>query len=212
MKLKELLFLEAARRRPGDPFHADGRSLEFTIGDFWAWSSSDVLSNTLRGIVAEYRVAQALGVADGVRTEWEPYDVRTSSGVTVEVKSAAYIQSWAQRGPSQPSFGIAPTVSWDARTNTWGTERRRQAEVYVFALLAHRDKESVDPLDVAQWEFFVLPTAVLDERVPQQKSIGLNSLLSLGPARCSFAGLAQAVEKVAAASDPRRHGNAALRR
>lgn len=69
MTLKELLFLEAARRGPDDPFHADGRSLEFSMGDFWAWSSSDVLSNTLRGIVAEYLVAQALGVADGVRTD-----------------------------------------------------------------------------------------------------------------------------------------------
>ena len=51
----------------------------------------------MRGVVAEYLVAQALGVAGGVREEWAPYDVDAPGGIRVEVKSAAYIQSWNQR-------------------------------------------------------------------------------------------------------------------
>ena len=46
--------------------------------------------------------------------------------------------------------------------------KRRQAEVYVFALLAHQHGATLDPLDVAQWEFFVVPTVTLDRRERSQ--------------------------------------------
>ncbi len=49
-------------------------------------------------------------------------------------------------------------------------ERKRQADVYVFALLSHRDKATLDPLNVAQWEFYILPAAVLDIKVPQPRT------------------------------------------
>jgi hypothetical protein len=56
---------------------------------------------------------------------------------------------------------------------------QRQADVYVFALLAHREKTTIDPMNVAQWEFYVLPTRVLDSRARSQHSITLRSLQSL---------------------------------
>ena len=56
---------------------------------------------------------------------------------------------------------------------------RRHADVYVFALLAHQDKASVDPLDLAQWKFYVLPTSTLDSRNRSQYSITLKSLSTL---------------------------------
>lgn len=46
-----------------------------TLGDFWAWAYSDLLDNTLRGALAEYIVATALGVNEGVRVNWDPYDL-----------------------------------------------------------------------------------------------------------------------------------------
>lgn len=192
----------ARRREPTEPFHERGRPAPFSLGDFWAWSFSGVLDNTLRGIVAEYLVAQALGVADGVRTEWEPYDLRTESGITVEVKSAAYLQNWAQQKLSTPAFRIGPTIAWDAQTNEYDTVRRRQADVYVFALLHHQDRSTVDPLDIGQWEFLVLPTRVLDEQLPTQKSLGLGTLLKLQPVRCSFDRLGEAVEEAMANPGP----------
>jgi len=61
-------------------------------------SLSDLVSNATRGRLAEFIVAQALNVdTSGVRDEWAAYDLLTSSGIKVEVKSAAYLQSWAQR-------------------------------------------------------------------------------------------------------------------
>lgn len=78
------------------------------------------------------------------------------------------------------------TLGWDADTNEYSTERKRQADVYVFALLSHRDKATLDPLNVAQWEFYVLPAHVLDTHVPQQKTISLATLSRLGAISTKF--------------------------
>jgi hypothetical protein len=51
--------------------------------------------------------------------------------------------------------------------------------VYVFALLAHQDKPTLDPLNVAQWVFYVVPTLLLDDLMPCQNTIALNALDAL---------------------------------
>jgi hypothetical protein len=137
------------------------------------------VDNALRGALAEYLVACDLGIADGTRPGWNAYDLITPEGIKVEVKSAAYLQSWQQSAHSKVCFDIRPTFGWDAATNTYGAERKRQADVYVFCLLAHKDKPSLDPLDLSQWEFYVLTSKALDERLPTQKTISLAGLLRL---------------------------------
>jgi hypothetical protein len=77
-----------------EPLHADGEALPFMLLNFWQWSCSDLVSNATRGRLAEFIVARALAVPAGVRDEWSPWDLTTPEGITVEVKSAAYIQSW----------------------------------------------------------------------------------------------------------------------
>jgi hypothetical protein len=113
------------------------------------------------------------------------------------VKSAAYLQTWFQTTLSAVSFDIGPKRHWDAATNVMATEARRQADLYVFALLAHREKATLDPMDVAQWVFCVLPTAVLNARLPTQKRVSLATLLKLDPAQCVFGQLRDVIEDVA---------------
>jgi len=72
--------------------------------------------------------------------------------------------------------------------------KKRQADVYVFALLFHKDKNTGNPLDISQWEFFVLPTKVLDQRERSQYSITLPSLKKLTKS-VSYFELGQAVDK-----------------
>jgi hypothetical protein len=191
--------ISASRKSGGERFRYGSEPLAFDLLSFWQWSASDLASNALRGRVAEFLVAQALGVADGVRAEWDAYDLRSRCGATIEVKSAAYLQTWSQKALSVISFDIAPTRFWDAATNVMAAEPRRQADLYVFALLAHKDKTTLDPMDVGQWAFFVLPTAVLNARLPSQKQLGLAGLRSLGPFECAFGQLREAVEAVAQA-------------
>lgn len=168
-------------RKSGSERFRDGlRELDFDLRSFWQWSASDLVSNATRGIVAEYLVARAIGAnAGGVRDEWAAYDLETEDGVKVEVKSAAFLQSWYQGKPSRVSFVVPKTRAWDPLTNLLSEKRVRQADVYVFALLAHQDKQTIDPMDVGQWTFYVLPTAVLDGRTRSQHSITLPTLCRL---------------------------------
>ncbi|WP_327662789.1 MULTISPECIES: hypothetical protein [unclassified Streptomyces] len=158
-------------------------------------------SNALRGVLAEYIVATALGAAASTRIEWDSVDIRTPEQRSVEVKSTAYLQSWAQTRPSAPSFDIAPKGAWDPETNKTSTQKRRHADVYVFCLLHHQNKQTLAPLDVDQWTFYVLPTRILDERIPHQKTITPSRLQRLDPLQADFAGLATAV--AACAEDAR---------
>ena len=118
-----------------------------------------------------------------LRDEWGAFDLTTAEGLKVEVKSAAYLQSWYQSRLSSISFRTPKTQAFNAITNVQSRESKRQAEVYVFALLAHKDKLTLDPLDVSQWQFYGLPSSVLDGRARSQHSITLKTWerLSGGP-------------------------------
>lgn len=61
---------------------------------------SDLLHNAFRGQLAEFLVSRALGCEAATRPGWDEYDLLTPDGVPVEVKSAAYLQSWEQARPS----------------------------------------------------------------------------------------------------------------
>ena len=90
-------------------------------------------------------------------------DLTTPDGVRVEVKSAAYLQSWAQKELSRISSGH-PGCWRGMRMRGFAGVARRHAQVYVFALLGHTNKATVNPLDLDQWVFYVLLIAVLDGR------------------------------------------------
>ena len=168
-----------------EPFLFNGNELPINVLSFWQWSTSELLGNALRGILAEFIVASTIDVLDSPREEWDAYDLMTKNRLKIEVKSSAYLQSWKQDKLSKISFGIQPTTVWD-ENNKRSTESKRQADVYVFCLLAHKDQSSVNPLDLSQWEFYVLDTEVLNDKIPLQKTIALSSLLRLNPAKAGY--------------------------
>ena len=112
------------------------------------------------------------------------------------MKSAARWQSWTQAKPSPVSFGIARTRAWDAQTGTLTDERRRQADVCVFALLDVETKAELDPLELSQWRFFVLATSVLNAHCSEQERVSLGRLCTLGAQECSDDNLAELIEGV----------------
>ncbi len=194
---KGLGLIQATRRSGKETFHRDGIPLGFDLHDFWAWSVSDLVSNATRGRLAEYIVARGVGTSTaGVRNEWAAYDLVTPSGIKIEVKSAAYLQAWYQRQLSPIKFSVRRSRAWYPESNVQAKEATREADVYVFALLAHLDKQTLDPMNVAQWTFFVLPTATLDARRRSQRSITLKSLRGL-TADLSLGELSGAVERAA---------------
>ena len=187
--------LKAEKKTGEEPFKKSGRPIGPKLIDFWKWNSSDLISNATRGCLAEFIVAHALGLADKIRYEWCPFDLETKSKIKVEVKSAAYLQSWFHKELSKIVFPIRPTRSWDSETNVMAAELKRQADVYVFCLLNYDKKdEKLDPLNLDQWDFYVLGASVLDERLPNAKTISLNALKQLSPREAKYEQLAGAVE------------------
>jgi len=174
-----------------EPFTLYDNDLPLNVLSFWQWSSSELLGNALRGKLAEYIVASAIDGLDRLREEWDEFDLITKSGLKIEIKSSSYIQSWSQSNHSKISFGIQPTRSSLSKDST----RSRKADIYIFCVLSHKDKETVNPLALEQWDFYVLPTSILNTEIPNQKTITLSSLLSLKPVCARYENLASAIRK-----------------
>ena len=191
--MSEFDAINVSRKIGDENFHSDGRTFDFKLLNFWQWSASDLSNNALRGKLAEFLVAHALGVSNGVRVEWDAYDIKLPNGITIEVKSSSYLQSWLQHKPSTISFDIRPTRSWNSETKYYSNEPRRQAHLYVFCLLAHNEKTTLDPANLNQWQFYILQSRILDERFKTQKRLSLRSLLTLNPIKCTFHGLNKAI-------------------
>ena len=164
--------------QPIDPrerfLHSENSSLQKeTMLDYWTWAFSDLVGNTERGVLAEYLVAKAIGAKSPVRNSWAAYDIDAPDGTKIEVKSASYVQSWHQSKLSAIKFSIRKTLEWIPEKNEFGIDKKRQSDVYVFCLLNQKDKHKVNPLDLGQWEFYVIPTSVLDREMGDTQSISL---------------------------------------
>lgn len=188
--------IQTKRKTGSERVTSEGSDLGFDLLGFWQWSRADLVSNATRGVLAEYIVAKALDIdTGGVRDEWAAHDLTTGSGVKIEVKSAAFMQSWSQKKPSSITFRVAATHAWDPETNEVGAEVKRQADIYVFAPLHHKDKATIDPLNVSQWCFYVLPSCKLNDRA--QKSISLKALEKLHGRGVAYSELPGAVASAA---------------
>ena len=172
----------------------EGINSKFSLLDFWKWSASDILSNATRGKFAEFIVGSALGIDFAtLRDEWSSFDLETKEGIKIEVKSAAYIQSWFQKALSQIQFSIKESQNWDAKTGVYHKEICRSADVYVFCLLKHKEQKTINPMKLEQWEFYVLPTIMLDNYTRSKSSITLSSLIKLTDSK-NYAELKEAIE------------------
>lgn len=170
-----------AQLKTGQEFLTYGnQNLKLKLIDFWRWSVSDIVSNATRGRFAEFIVAAALeSDFAAVRDEWSAYDLIYADKIKIEVKSAAFLQSWSQKDFSKISFSIRPTKHWDRLTNKQAEFAARQADIYVFCLLKHKDKSTLNPLNLDQWEFYVLSTEALNNYKRSKVCITLNSLQKL---------------------------------
>ena len=150
----------------------------FTVGDFWAWAYSDLLSNRNRAIFAEFLVGSALGVLDKPRIEWDSYDLLYKEK-KIEVKASAYLQSWYQSQLSNIKFDIRCKKAWDPLTNKMAVEPRRSADCYVFCLFTETNPTKSNILDINAWRFYVVSAQQIDRICGQQKSISLGRLKQL---------------------------------
>jgi hypothetical protein len=164
--------------------------LDATVTDFWRWAFSDLRMNNVRGILAEFLVAKAVGATEAPKEEWANFDVQTPDGIRIEVKASAYWQSWPQRGPSKIVFSGLTARSWE-EDGSYSAERQIRANVFVFAVQACADPTKYDPLDVGQWEFYVLPASAVAET--GARSLSLASFARYEAEPIAWRDLAEAV-------------------
>lgn len=155
-----------------------------TALDFWQWGFSNILTNNLRGVFAEFLVGSALGCLDRPRVEWDPFDL-VYEEMKIEVKSSAYIQAWHKDRYSNISFSIGATKEYDYETNKYSPTAKRWADLYVFCLLKEKNINEINPLNATHWEFYLIRTEELDSHFPHQKTISLASLQRIA-APCSY--------------------------
>ena len=147
-----------------------------TVKDFGQWAYSDLMQNTERGVLAEYIVAVLLGVDDKPRASWLAYDLELPNGKTVEVKTMSKLQAWYQKSLSEPKVVIKPTRKWDPETNEMEEEPLLHADFYVICFFNAESHETADPLNLDQWEFYVLERKQVENVLKERKSISLEFL------------------------------------
>ena len=170
--------------------------LESTLLDYWRWAHSDIASNSERGKLAEYIVKCAVNAPSQCRVEWDAVDIVSAAGVKIEVKSSAYLQTWKCSKFSSIQFDIAPKRSWFSETNEYSDSICRNSDVYVFCLFASQDPATADPLNLTQWEFYIISTKVLNECIPNQKPITLNSLKKLGAQKANYESILDTINTI----------------
>lgn len=178
-----------------EPFTCSGNPLNLMLLDFWKWSESDLLNSLTRTRLAEFIVATALGAhAEGPRDERSSLALVTPEGVEVRVKSGSFLKSFHQRDLSKVVF--IPQVRPPYAHMGSGHHAIDRAQVYVFALLDHVERATVDPLDLDQWRFFVPPTSKLETLVTeQQHALSVPTLDELSAGSVAYEDLRAAVQK-----------------
>src|SRR5664279_1846079 len=169
-----------------DPFIG----MDATAKDFWRFAMGDLRMNNARGYLAEFIVGKALGLKDVHRMEWDAYDLLWNE-ISIEVKSSAYLQLWEQEKLSTISFSGLKGLRWFPREGNDPEGRRYNAMVYVFSVQNAQSHEEYDPMNLAQWSFYVIPRSTLADL--GQTTIGINSVKRLADGETAFRDLADAV-------------------
>lgn len=178
--------------RPGRRGDEQFEGIAASVTDFWRFAMSDLRMNNARGYLPEFLVARALGLDDVQRVEWDAYDLLVDGHIRVEVKSSAYLQAWEQPRLSRIEFSGLRGTRYDPRHGEDPGGRQLKAHVYVFGVQTATDPRSVNPVDVGQWEFYVLSKSDIEDG-GVGKSLGLSTLTRLAGGPISWADLSDRV-------------------
>lgn len=179
----------------GDELFLDnGKPLGLTMRDFWSFQFSNILHDPDE--IAEFLVAKALGMNEPCNKEyWTLCDIQYRDK-RVEVKETSFFHSFNEPGKVSKNrvFGIqkANSIYEDQEHEN---RYERQNDLYVFCLLNGTDREEAWPLEVSHWEFYVVPTAVINQECGDQKTISLSRVRSFAT-HVNYSELRRAIDKV----------------
>jgi len=95
--MDELKQIKAVPKSGREHLSFEGQNINYSLMDFWRWSTSDILSNATRGRFAEFIVGTAIGLnPENVRDEWDAYDLKTEEGIKIEVKTEPEVSRYRE--------------------------------------------------------------------------------------------------------------------
>lgn len=170
------------KKLTGDEVFKNAGEKKFSVLEFWRYGFSNLNANVLRGALAEFIVENALRGNNeiDVRNPWGDSDVIAPNGKKIEVKCCSYIQDWDQNDYSK--------ILWSglkAKELYYSDAVKKQSDlksadyksdIYVLALLKHKDHATLDILDMDQWCFWVLSREQIREVTKNGSSVSLSKL------------------------------------
>jgi hypothetical protein len=163
-----------------EPFVFDGAATKLCFSDFWRFHFSNIYD--LQDKIAEFVVAKALGIDKAQNDQyWTLWDI-SYRDKRIEVKETSYYHSFNREGSvsKQRVFGITKANGSYDPTKSGNADFCRQNDVYVFCLNTGDSRETSNPLNLNNWEFYIVPTAVINEKCGNNKTISLGRIKSLG--------------------------------
>jgi len=174
-----------------EKFIYNAQELSITVLDFWRFAYSDLNSDP-RDYLAEFLVSKALGIDRPYNKEgWTLFDILYNN-TRIEVKCTGYFQTWRkdENTCKQRCFSIRPVH--DNVKNTF----ERQNDIYVFCLLLGETREAANPLNLNNWEFYIVPTKLINEKCTTNKSISLNKIKNLGIPVTSYENIKTVIDEL----------------
>jgi hypothetical protein len=110
MQTKILPAIQTTIKTGQEQFAYNNEKLPLNVLSFWQWSSSELLGNALRGVLAEFIIASAIGTLNSHREEWDAYDLETKNGLKVELESS-HTAAGNKAGLSSPSLVTSISAS-----------------------------------------------------------------------------------------------------
>ena len=165
-----------------------------TMLEYWRWHYSDIYD--LQDTIAEYIVGKALGLTEAQNVgSWTLFDMKYREK-RIEVKETSYYHSWQGEDDKISlvrNFGISK--AHDSYQDS-ASPLNRQNDIYVFCLNIGKTREESNPMKLEKWEFYIVPTAVINQKCGNQKSISLKRIKALGYTPVDYLHLRHEIDRI----------------
>jgi len=165
-----------------EEFTLGGKNIGLTILDYWRFAHSDIYND--EDNIMEFIVANALGLKEPHNVgHWTLFDI-LYRGTRIEVKQTQYWHPWNPDdscSTSQRTYDIKKANS-DYDDPKHPNRYERQNDIYIFCLNTGKTKEASWPLNMDIWEFYIVPTSVINSECGDQKSVSLSRVQTFSKA------------------------------
>lgn len=158
-----------------EKFIINNNELEFSLLDLWQSKYSNIYN--MQEVIAEFIVEKALGIDKTQNTDyWTLYDILYRD-YRIEIKQTSYYHPWNEKGKISKvrRFGITMANS-NYETPEKENKFERQNDIYVFCLNTGESKVTSNPMNLNNWEFYIVRTKTINEQCGNNKTIGINKV------------------------------------